>query len=471
MNNQTRSSFDGKKIQDHEKEPNKQAESTPPKSETTQFDNYSDKPMESSKKEMLDKLKELIKVVEWTLDHVEGDLLLNVPQLVDLPSIEDANFNPSNIDKSLIEESENIVMSWSKHIQKMLDNYLNKIPQGKGPIAEFDYWHDRETGLSILVEQLKKPSAQKIITLLNAIESPIMSGFTWSEIELWKNYTHARDNKKFLDTIFRYFKLITDSNDFRKIGNSMPSLMEAIRMIWVLSKYYNCEETMVALMERISWQLCQNIMKNLEIKYVFNKSLDEVSKQTQDGHFMMKNWKICYLKTRESIEVSGKGIRWEFDQPRLFKETEYIAKVCDDLNKISSVLQDFYNIFGAELKLVINDPSQIDIIIKKVDETIMPIKNADFNVYTEFNKENWDATIDYFYFEVKNLEKEAKFFIDECFMVLISAEEALEVLLKFKNIKTRQAIQEQLLLKFDVIMQQFSKEINQVEGIFNRGIV
>lgn len=185
---------------------------------------------------------------------------------------------------------------------------------------------------------------------------------------------------------------------------------------------------------------------------------------------MMKSWKLSYLHTRQSIELSGKIARWEFDQSCLFKDTEYIAKVCNDFNKIASVLQDFYNIFGAELKSIINDPARIDAIKKRVDELLMPIQNADFNVFTEFNKENWDATMDWFYLEVTSLENEAKYFIDECFTVLISAEQALDVLLKFKNIKTREAIHERLLMKFDIIMQQFSREINEIESIFNLGI-
>lgn len=197
--------------------------------------------------------------------------------------------------------------------------------------------------------------------------------------------------------------------------------------------------------------------------------MDEVLIITGDAHEMMKNWRESYLSTRESIEVSGKGQRWEFDQDILFRETEYIANVCEDLNKVASVLQDFYNIFGPELKSIINDPAQIDAIIKRVEKLIVPLQTADFNVFTKFNKENWEATMSWFYVEVGNLENEAKFYIDDCFTVLISAEHALEVLLKFKNIKTRQAIQEQLLMKFDIVMQQFSKEISMIENIFNRG--
>ncbi|CAL7939587.1 unnamed protein product [Xylocopa violacea] len=184
---------------------------------------------------------------------------------------------------------------------------------------------------------------------------------------------------------------------------------------------------------------------------------------------MLKSWKQSYLKNREDIELSGKGTRWEFDQNRLFKGTEYMAHVCDGLNQVAGVLQDFHNIFGDYLKSIISDPAQIDTIIKRVDRLMTPILEADYNIFDEFNKENWEATMSLFYEEVHYLENEAKFFIDECFMVLINAEDALKMLLKFKETKTRATIQKQLLKKFDVIMQQFSKEVSTVEGLFNRG--
>lgn len=223
------------------------------------------------------------------------------------------------------------------------------------------------------------------------------------------------------------------------------------------------------LMDRISWQLCENVKQNLAIISLFKKPLEEILKKTSVASAMLKQWKRSYLKTRLDIELSGKGVRWEFDQKRLFQNTEYIAEVCSDLYKIADVLQDFYNIFGPDLKSIINDPAQIDAVVKRVDALVVPIEEADFDIFNVFNKENWEAMTAWFYEQVTYLEDQAKFYIDECFTVLISAENALKMLLKFKNIKTRVAIQRQLLRKFDVIMQQFSKEINIVENIYHRG--
>ena len=110
-------------------------------------------------------------------------------------------------EKQVIAQLEEIVGSWGKHIEKVLETYKSKSPEGKGPLAEYSYWHDRETGLSMLVEQLKTSSAKEILSMLEEAQSPIALAFNWFEVELWKHYVEARDNNKFLFSVLRYFKV------------------------------------------------------------------------------------------------------------------------------------------------------------------------------------------------------------------------------------------------------------------------
>ncbi|XP_011694340.1 PREDICTED: dynein heavy chain 10, axonemal [Wasmannia auropunctata] len=423
---------------------------------------------EQIKRDILDYLDKLIEKTEWTLEHVEGDILLTMPKISELndPTITDDMLLKN---KDIVEQMEDVVMSWEKHILKIIESYESKVLPGKGPIAEYQYWQDCETRLTMLVEQLKMPIVKRILALLEQAVSPIASSFHYFQTELWKHYVEARDNNKFIQTLLRYFKLITESDSFESISECMPSLMEGLRMLWVLSSYYCREERMMLLMDRISWQLCANVKQNLAITLLFKKSLEEILERTSMASAMLRQWKRSYLKTRQDIELSGKGARWEFDQKRLFQNTEYIAEVCSDLHKIAGVLQDFYNIFGPDLKSIIDDPAQIDAVVKRVDALVVPIEEADFDIFNVFNRENWEALTAWFYEQVTFLEDQAKFYIDECFMVLINAENSLEMLLKFKRMKTRAAIQRQLLRKFDIIMQQFSKEINIVESIYNHG--
>ena len=64
-----------------------------------------------------------------------------------------------------------------------------------------------------------------------------------------------------------------------------------------------------------------------------------------------------------------------------------------------------------------------------------------------------------FYNEVELIEGEAKVFIDESFRSLRSAEGAFDMLLNFRHIKSRAAINNQLMNKFKDILVQYLKEV------------
>ncbi|XP_058809033.1 dynein axonemal heavy chain 10 [Phymastichus coffea] len=424
-----------------------------------------DRDVEPSVKELTEYLTNLIESVAWTIDHMEAaEASLYIPDTI-VPESTDSS------DAMYIGHLEELVMSWEKRIRKVLESSLSKTPEAnhQGPLAELTYWHEREHSLSVLVEQLHSAAVMRVLDVLNSGHSAVATGFAYFARELNNGYAEAKENNKFLSTVLRQFKIVATSDSFQVISNIIPSIYEHLRMIWVLSKYYSTEERMVTLLERISWQLKQTVIKNLAIRDLFENSVEQILEKTISAHEMLKLWKEAYLSTRLNIELSGKGARWEFDQQRLFKETDYLALVSANLHEVASVLRDFYNIFGEELKSIVDDPARIDSIIERVTQLLGPIRNAEVDAFNEYNRESWEATMSWFRAEVARLEIEAKIFIDECFASLINAEDALTMLIKFRNMQTRDAVHERLSMKFDLIMQQFGREIDEVEELFHKG--
>ena len=68
--------------------------------------------------------------------------------------------------------------------------------------------------------------------------------------------------------------------------------------------------------------------------------------------------------------------------------------------------------------------------------------------------------MEWFNVEVASIEGEAKNFIDESFKTLRSAEGAFDMLLNFKHIRSRDAINSQMMKKFNDILSQYGKEVN-----------
>ncbi|XP_026741363.1 dynein heavy chain 10, axonemal [Trichoplusia ni] len=419
----------------------------------------------SSADEVITDIKELVGIVNWTIQHIEGEIQLPMPNI---PLLMEHHTHVEIIDPDVVVQLEEAVMMWQQHIDSTIAVCLGKTREGDGPVAEYKYWRERDAEISLLVEQLKQPMVVKILHLLQKANSTYLEGFRNYKERLVEQYNMASDNLKFLSTLMRFFTVIEDDSSLPQVLEILPELVESIYMMWVLSKGYRSDETMVPLLARISWALSYKIENILAVHTLFDKPNDEVLFLSRHSQKIMETWHALYRETRRNIELSGKGARWEFDQPLLFTRTDYIGTVAKDLGDVVQVLIDFERIFGLELKSIISDPTQIDDVRKRVKNLVYPIRTIDFSVFVFDNKENWDAIMGEFWNEVKYLEDEAKNYINQSFGNLRSSEEALTVLLKFLEFDTRASIRQQLATKFDLVMRQFIKEITAIEDKFTR---
>ena len=89
--------------------------------------------------------------------------------------------------------------------------YLLQTPQGNGPLAEIDYWRERNAALSALFEQLKLPKVKQLLEIFNHTDNSI----EYLRQDLNKYYTEAKDNVRFLSTLERHFKNITHGATFQ----------------------------------------------------------------------------------------------------------------------------------------------------------------------------------------------------------------------------------------------------------------
>ena len=172
-------------------------------------------------------------------------------------------------DTEVIIKLENAMESWGRLILITIEEQKNKQPQGNGPLAIIDYWKEIYSALSALYEQLKLPTVLKIISILKASNSQGFSMFEIHRSDLNKYYLEAKDNVKFLSTLERHFKNIAHGSNFTIILETLPGMMNSMRMVWVISRYYNTDERMVPLMERVAWELCERMARVVNIKNIF----------------------------------------------------------------------------------------------------------------------------------------------------------------------------------------------------------
>ncbi len=172
-------------------------------------------------------------------------------------------------DRDLVSKLDTALENWARILSTTIDVQLQKQPQGHGPLAEIDFWRERNSALSALYEQLKITEIQTTLIVLKIAGVPSYSNFEYHRSELNKYYLEAKDNVKFLGTLERHFKNLAHGANFAIILDTLPAMMNALRMVWVISRHYNTDERMVPLMERIAWELCQRVARVVNVRNIF----------------------------------------------------------------------------------------------------------------------------------------------------------------------------------------------------------
>ncbi|XP_046496348.1 dynein axonemal heavy chain 10 isoform X7 [Equus quagga] len=411
--------------------------------------------------EFLMNIQKFANSIQRTMQQLEGEIKLEMPSITVEGEVSELAADPETV-----EILEQCVINWLNQISAAVEGQLKKTPQGNGPLAEIEFWRERNATLSALHEQTKLPVVRKVLDVIKEADSMLVANLQPVQTELFKLHMEASDNVRFLSTVERHFKNITHGSSFHVVLETIPSMMSALRMVWIISRHYNKDERMIPLMERIAWEIAERVCKVVNLRTLFKENRASAQHKTLEAKNTLKMWKKAYFDIRAKIEASGREARWEFDRKRLFERTDYMATICQDLYDVLQVMEEFHNIFGPELKAVTGDPKRIDDVLCRVDSLVTPMENLTFDPFNIKSSQYWKYVMDDFKIEVLVIEKEAKNFIDESFKTLRSAEAAFDMLLKFKHIRSREAINRQMMMKFNDILAQYCKEIDIVNKIF-----
>ncbi|NXK07793.1 DYH10 protein, partial [Herpetotheres cachinnans] len=301
----------------------------------------------------------------------------------------------------VVEPLESCAVTWQKLISTALEEQLKKVPQGNGPLAEVDLWRERNDTLSALTEQTKLPEVQKVLQILQEAESEHIRDLQIVLSDLRKHHMEALDNVKFLSTLERHLKDLTYGTGFNVVLDTIPSLMNALRMVWIISRHYNKDERMVPLMERIAWEISARVYKVVDLHALFKEDRAAAKKKTAEAKSTLEQWKKCYFAVHAQIEASGREQHWEFDQKRLFEKTDYMTSICQDLYDILQVvIEEFCNIFGPELKAVTGNPQRIDDLLRRVKGLTSPMEELTFDPFSIKSAHDWKLIMEEFREEV-----------------------------------------------------------------------
>ncbi|KAG5468030.1 hypothetical protein LSCM4_01117 [Leishmania orientalis] len=408
------------------------------------------------------------------INQVGAERKLLIPQ--DLCALEesDAQLQAALGNKGILRQVDATVSQWQAEI-----SYAMSVePQKEGPLGEVEYWRERYSTISALYEQLNSSQAKFILKIAKEAGCTSATMIDSTLQQFFRMYSESKDNVKFLGTLDRHFRTLHSVDP--KLGSLQPiidtlfSMMTALRMVWIISRFYSTEERMVGLLEKIARLIAQKVSEHIDFRTVLTLPSEVAKDKVKEGQQCLIKWKAAYKSVQEEINSSDREQHWNFDERRLFDVTDYMSDRCSDLLEVIETVEYYTTVLSAQLKTVLTDATDIERILKDVEKLKRPFGMLTFDPFERRATHNWQVVFSGFLTSVTSLDHEVSLFINRIFDDdLRSAESAFELLVSFKRIRTRPDrggnsldISALLLEKTDRILAQYFTEVENVRRIF-----
>lgn len=414
-------------------------------------------PLES-KQDMRSTIQKFSSHLMHTTSQVVGSVSIMVPEYPPSMSVEE-------ILARHVKELDIVLEDWTNIVKDVLaKENARKVENDKSAMAEIDFWRNRNATLSALHQQFSLPKVKRILEVMEVArqnyESYSSENFQAEMTKLNKMHAVAKDNVKFLNTLERQFKIL-QGDDLSEIKETLPSMMNGLRLVWTISRHYKQDE-MLSLMAAIANEIMFKVESKVQVNRIFTLTPDEAIQLIVSGIDVLDKWSETYNKTRK--EVDKNEARWPYDQKRLFEGTRQMTKVLGNLKEAAVCLKEFYNFLGDDLKKVTGDTEGIKEVIELVDNVSKPLQDVP-KVFISTNSKIWDARFGKFKEAVIEIEERTIDMIDSAFKELRSAEGAFDLIKNLKNIDTRERIKQHMQRKFSDILERYGTEVEQLHEL------
>jgi hypothetical protein len=252
----------------------------------------------------------------------------------------------------------------------------------------------------------------------------------------------------------------------------MTSLLNGLKLIWTISKHINHQEDeFEKILEAISNEICQKVRDRIDIRTIFTKfKPDKAIEDIEAGVMVLDKWVNDFQKTKQEIEGENTITRWDFTNlKQIFEKPKHMIKVLEEFKETCIVMKEFFAILNDDLKAVTGSSTEIVAVSNRVTEAVQKLAVFEGDVFLSDQavEQAWRQSYAQFKTTIEQIEDETVQLIKNAFDKTSSSVNAFALLDNFKEIKTRAKIEQELSDKYESVLVQYEKELQQMTDLFN----
>lgn len=373
---------------------------------------------------------------------------------------------------------EDIFEKWLNSFkEKLNDDQERNKKLTEGPRTELIHWKARLQDITLLSELTRSKDFMVVKNFLNNHSnrrgedtvSKVLSEYKNIENQLTEKLNEAKDNVKYLTTLEKFIEPLYDGTP-EEINDTLPALMNAIKMIHTIARYYNTSNKMTNLFIKITNQMITNCKNRITGKTdefqtidkdnIWQKNPDTLIEILNSCITLCQKYKTQYDVTKTKAAELPKSRHWDFDDNVIFGKFDTFIKRVKKLIEIFSTIQQFkalekHNNLEGMPHLTEGFNKKIE-NFKKKRHDLLDAESV------KFDKDYVDLMQD-----IQKLDTDLQNFIDTNFSKFKNISYSLKLLKKFEAILKRDNIRNRLTNKYEAILQNYGSEIDGITKLFD----
>ncbi|XXQ31513.1 AAA+ ATPase domain-containing protein [Plasmodiophora brassicae] len=427
----------------------------------------------SVRKDFSGQLHKFMANLTETVNHSKGSTILYMPD-EDLSDVEAAV-----ADKDLIQRLESTLIHWTRQIKEVVTNQdTSQHVEESGPLEEIEFWRSRTVDLLGIRRQLERPIVVDIVRVLQIVGSSYLRPFETLKGMIQSGSDEANDNLRFLETLHEPCNKLKGAAP-NQIPPLLVDILNLIRMIWTLSKFYNTQERLTGLLRKVSSQIIKQCTKAIDLNEIFNGDVHASMVHLRESISCGVEWRRIYERTVEAVRRSSSSqAAWNFDPSSIFAQIEAFVQRCRELLEVcegqvqfarkssteshgKTPLPTFGGSRGAETEKALHD------IEDAFEKHIERLRGLDYNIL-DVKATDWHDDYNFFKNGVKDLEVMMTNVISSAFDSVSTVASGVELLEAFAILAKRVSMKTILNRKIADVFTMLKSEVLWIKRDFDR---
>ncbi|XP_034144998.1 dynein heavy chain 5, axonemal isoform X2 [Esox lucius] len=359
------------------------------------------------------------------------------------------------------EKIEACMKVWIKQIEQVLaeSDQLRKEADDLGPRAELEHWKKRMSRFNYLLDQLKSPDVKTVLGVLMMAKSKLIKSWRELDTRITDSANEAKDNVKYLYTLEKFCDPLYNSDPVSMV-EAIPGLINAIRMIHNISRYYNTSEKISSLFVKVTNQMitaCKAYITNNGSVSIWDQPQDVVAEKLKAAILLNQEYQKCFHKTKEKLEQNPSERQFDFSEMYIFGKFETFQRRLYKILNMFSTITTYSALNDSKIE-------GLETMATRFQSMVLTMKKKHYS-FLDQRRTDFDQDYDEFCKNTTDLHNQLKTFMDNTFDKIKNTERALNVINKFERLGIPDlGIDE----KYQRILQNYGKDLEMVSRIYTK---